>query len=58
MFNVRPVWEMAVQLTVTGDVFDGVLLRSGTELSQFLSIFLYAFGSVRQHTILGSKMAE
>ena len=43
---------MAVHLTVAGDVFDGVLfcallfshnmswMRSGTELSQFLRIFL------------------
>ena len=23
MFNVRPVWKLAVHLTVTGDVFDG-----------------------------------
>ena len=58
MFNVRHVLKLAVHLTVTGDVFDGVLWRSGTELSQFLSIFLYAFGSVRQHTRLGSEMAE
>ena len=25
MFNVRPVWEMAVHRAVAGDVFDGVL---------------------------------
>ena len=41
---------MAVRLAVAGDVFDGVLfyavlfpmswMRSGTELSQFLRIFL------------------
>ena len=44
---------MAVQLAVAGDVFDGVFLccpfsdemswmRSGTKLSQFLSVFLPA----------------
>ena len=49
---------MAVHLAVAGDVFDGVLLcavlvshemswmRSGTELSQFLRIFLSALGWV------------
>ena len=25
MFNVRPVWKMAVYLAVAGDVFGGVL---------------------------------
>ena len=48
-----PVWEMAVHLSVAGDAFDGVFffvcclfsdevsqMRSGTELSQFLRIFL------------------
>ena len=24
MFNIRPVWEIAVHLAVAGDVFDGV----------------------------------
>ena len=53
MFNVRPpVWEMDFHLTLAGDAFDGVLLsavifptsclgmRCGTEVSQFLGIFL------------------
>ena len=45
---------MAVHLAVTGDVFDGVcavlfphemsVMRSGTELSQFLSVFLPTLG--------------
>ena len=47
-----PVWEMAVHLSVAGDAFDSVLfcavfipmyvsqIRSGTELYQFLRIFL------------------
>ena len=46
-----PVWDIAVHLAVVGDVFDGVFLccpfshemssmRSGTELSQFLRVFL------------------
>ena len=55
MFYVRPVWEMVVHLVVACDVFDGALLcavlffhempwmRSGTELSQFLRIFLPTF---------------
>ena len=49
---------MAVHLTVVGDVFNGVLfcavlfshemskMRSGTELSQFLRIFLPTFAFV------------
>ena len=55
MLNVRlagdhPIWEIAVHLVVAGDVFDSVylccpfsiemsLMRSGTELSQFLRVF-------------------
>ena len=49
---MTPVWEMAVHLAVAGDLFYGVLfcavffptrclgMRSKTELSQFLRIFL------------------
>ena len=47
---MTPIWGMVVHLVVAGDVFDGVLfcavlfptgclgMKSGTELSQFLSI--------------------
>ena len=52
------VWEMAVHLAVVGDVFDRSylcchfshdmsLIRSGTELSQFLKIFLPIFRYVQ-----------
>ena len=53
---------MAVHLAVAGDVFDGVLfcavffhemswMRSGTELSQFLRIFLPTFFIVVNLTV-------
>ena len=50
---------MAVHLVVAGDVFDGVLfcavplemswMRSGTELSNFLSIFLATLSHFYSH---------
>ena len=55
MLNVRLAGEIAVHLAFAGDVFDSVLfcavlffhgifwMKSGTELSQFLRIFLLTF---------------